>query len=152
MTRPFITITSKTVQGYDIVNGKLDLPDGAHVYETLDLEGCRTLTSLPAGLTIYGHLNIAYCPSLKTLPDGLNVGGVIVTDHFEWDRAQGLLVLRLDLPETVIAGLHGMRVDQIIEHPWLRDLGLSEMIVTSAVQAEPFTLYLILEPALERAA
>jgi hypothetical protein len=48
------------------------LPDDLSVECSLELEGCRRLTSLPRNLKV-GTLNVANCTSLEALPEGLDV-------------------------------------------------------------------------------
>ncbi len=127
------------------------LPDGLSVGGYLYLDGCTSLKALPVGLTVGGSLNLSGCSSLTALPEGLTVGEWIITDHFTYRPLDSSLDLFLVLPETVLSGLPGMRVYQIIDHPWLRNLGLSDLVVLEAT-AWSRGIALKLSPALEYAA
>ncbi len=156
---------------YNIVDGVLSLPDGLTVGGSLYLGGCTALTALPDGLTVGGSLHLVGCTALTALPDGLTVrdglylegctaltslpdgmtiGCWLSCDHFTYYFGGGLDV-HVSLPETVVAGMPGMRIEQIIDHPWIRYLGLDKMIVSYS-EIDDDGIYLTLEPALECAA
>lgn len=62
----------------------------------------------------------------------MDVGGWVFTTRISCDSTLDILDVRMRLPDTVIAGMIGRSVGQIIDHQVLRDEGIAEMVVIDA--------------------
>lgn len=94
------------------------------------------MTELPIHVRLDDH-------SMKTLPHGrrkavfLDIRGTSInelpqgtqflhirTDYFVWSPETGTLAMKVEIPESVLLTLRGNRVDKLIEHPILMQLGV----------------------------
>lgn len=58
----------------EIVDGKLNLPEGARIKHDLDLLGLTAITTLPDNLSVGGNLYLSGT-GIRALPNNLHVGG-----------------------------------------------------------------------------
>ena len=75
--------------------------------------------------------------SIKELPQGTQFLH-LRTDYFTWSPKPRTLMIELDLPESVIATMKGKRVDELIEHPILRQLGVDKRYFSEVGQTGRF--------------
>ncbi len=106
--------------------------DGSlHVFGNIALDGCAALRSLPDDLVVMHGFYATRCPALSRLPSPYRLGDVVETDHFRWED-NSKLVLNIKLPESVVIGLRGRAVRDVIEHPWLEQFGVSALRIMGA--------------------
>lgn len=98
-------------------------------------------------------------PSLKTLPQEqnkaviLDIRGTSIvelpqgtqflhlrTDYFVWSPRPSELMIEMNVPESVIATMKGKRVDELIRHPILQQLGVDKRYFSDVAKMGRFVV------------